>query len=88
MSVGSASEAWPALPVDEWASTRDTFQLWTQIVGKIRLARHADDVALVERAVVRHRARAHDVDDPRWKPRVSDRFRFRRPRAHPGGQRG
>jgi hypothetical protein len=26
------------LPVDEWAATRDTLQLWTQIVGKVRLA--------------------------------------------------
>ena len=31
--------AWPALPVAEWSPTRDTLQLWTQIVGKVRLAR-------------------------------------------------
>ena len=30
---------WPALPVAEWAPTRDTLQLWTQVVGKVRLAR-------------------------------------------------
>ena len=30
--------AWPALPVDGWRDTRDTFQLWTQIVGKVRRA--------------------------------------------------
>jgi hypothetical protein len=29
---------WPALPLDEWQGTRDTLQLWTQIVGKVRLA--------------------------------------------------
>jgi hypothetical protein len=29
---------WPALPLDEWQATRDTLQLWTQIVGKVRLA--------------------------------------------------
>jgi hypothetical protein len=29
---------WPSLPVTEWHGTRDTLQLWTQIVGKIRLA--------------------------------------------------
>ena len=29
---------WPSLPVEEWAPTRDTLQLWTQIVGKIRMA--------------------------------------------------
>ena len=28
--------AWPALP--EWGDTRDTLHLWTQIVGKVRLA--------------------------------------------------
>jgi hypothetical protein len=32
------STGWPALPLDEWAATRDSIQLWTQIVGKIRLA--------------------------------------------------
>lgn len=30
-------EAWPELRVDEWQDTRDTFQLWTQIVGKVRM---------------------------------------------------
>ena len=29
---------WPALPLAEWEPTRDTLHLWTQIVGKIRLA--------------------------------------------------
>jgi hypothetical protein len=28
---------WPALPLAEWADTRDTIQLWTQIVGKVRM---------------------------------------------------
>ncbi|HSL07308.1 MAG TPA: DUF5996 family protein, partial [Pseudonocardiaceae bacterium] len=31
-------EDWPALRVQEWADTRDTLHMWTQIVGKIRLA--------------------------------------------------
>ncbi len=31
-------EPWPALPVAEWQATRDTLHLWTQIVGKVRLA--------------------------------------------------
>jgi hypothetical protein len=30
---------WPDLPSAAWRDTRDTLQLWTQIVGKIRLAR-------------------------------------------------
>ena len=29
---------WPALPLAEWHETRDTLQLWTQIVGKVRMA--------------------------------------------------
>jgi hypothetical protein len=32
------SEAWPALPLDEWKDTYATLHRWTQIVGKIRLA--------------------------------------------------
>jgi hypothetical protein len=31
--------AWPDIPLDTWRETRDTLHLWTQIVGKIRLAR-------------------------------------------------
>ena len=31
-------DPWPSLPVHEWAETRDTLQLWTQIIGKVRLA--------------------------------------------------
>ena len=33
----AASPWWPPLPVDEWAPTRDTLQLWMQVVGKVRL---------------------------------------------------
>ncbi len=32
------TESWPALRVDDWADTRDTLHMWTQIVGKIRMA--------------------------------------------------
>jgi hypothetical protein len=32
------AEAWPALRVEDWAPTRDTVHMWTQIVGKIRLS--------------------------------------------------
>ncbi|MGI8839838.1 MAG: DUF5996 family protein [Caulobacteraceae bacterium] len=31
--------AWPALPYGAWKDTCETLQLWTQIVGKVRLAR-------------------------------------------------
>src|SRR3982074_3591091 len=30
--------AWPALAVVAWEDTRDTVHMWTQIVGKVRLA--------------------------------------------------
>jgi Family of unknown function (DUF5996) len=32
------TQGWPSLPLAEWQPTRDTLQLWTQIVGKVRLA--------------------------------------------------
>ncbi|GAA0462990.1 hypothetical protein Ade02nite_29660 [Paractinoplanes deccanensis] len=36
-------QRWPRLRVTDWADTRDTLQLWTQIVGKVRMA-HAPAV--------------------------------------------
>jgi hypothetical protein len=37
--TGPASEnRWPAIPVREWLDTRDTLQLYTQVVGKVRMA--------------------------------------------------
>lgn len=33
-----ANTTLPALPLDEWRATRDTLHMWTQIVGKIRMA--------------------------------------------------
>jgi len=29
---------WPSLPFDEWRETRATLHMWTQVVGKVRLA--------------------------------------------------
>lgn len=37
--MGVGSSTWPALPLAQWAPTRDTLHLLTQIVGKVRLAR-------------------------------------------------
>ena len=34
----TATERWPLLPVADWADTRDTLHLYTQVVGKVRLA--------------------------------------------------
>jgi hypothetical protein len=42
MTVGQqragAVDAWPSLGVQEWVDTRDTLHMWTQVVGKVRLA--------------------------------------------------
>jgi hypothetical protein len=32
------AEAWPSLPLEAWADTYATLHLWTQVVGKVRLA--------------------------------------------------
>jgi Family of unknown function (DUF5996) len=37
-TLASSSQVWPALPLDAWTDTKATLHLWTQIVGKIRLA--------------------------------------------------
>jgi hypothetical protein len=34
----TADTSWPELPVAGWSDTRDTLQLYTQVVGKVRLA--------------------------------------------------
>jgi Family of unknown function (DUF5996) len=36
--MNGASNQWPALPFAEWKDTAITLHMWTQIVGKIRLA--------------------------------------------------
>lgn len=37
-AISGARQAWPELPLAEWAPTRETLHLWTQMVGKLRLA--------------------------------------------------
>jgi hypothetical protein len=37
--AASPTGAWPSLRVDDWIDTRDTLHLWTQIVGKVRMAK-------------------------------------------------
>ena len=37
--MNNRASAWPELPYAEWANSCATLQLWTQIVGKIRLAK-------------------------------------------------
>jgi hypothetical protein len=38
LSNAEREDFWPGLPFAEWQATAETLQLWTQIVGKIRLA--------------------------------------------------
>src|SRR5947208_12135307 len=37
MDVLSKDTTWPDLPLAAWSETCDTLQLWTQIVGKVRI---------------------------------------------------
>ena len=37
-SAPPKDQMWPALPYAEWKDTCDTLHMWTQIVGKVRLA--------------------------------------------------
>jgi hypothetical protein len=39
MSPADPTSSWPSLPVADWEDTRDTLHLWTQVVGKVKLAR-------------------------------------------------
>src|SRR5438132_4842743 len=34
----SHAERWPPLPLNEWQTTYRTLHMWTQIVGKVRMA--------------------------------------------------
>ena len=36
--LSDAPECWPSLPLESWEDTRATLHMWTQIVGKVRLA--------------------------------------------------
>jgi hypothetical protein len=38
VSKPTAGDTWPSLPLEAWSDTYATLHLWTQIVGKIRLA--------------------------------------------------
>jgi hypothetical protein len=38
LTIDAKAASWPPLPYEEWKDTQSTLHLWTQIVGKIRLA--------------------------------------------------
>ena len=63
-TAASLPEHWPSLPLEAWADTYATLHMWTQIVGKIRLAQspwinHSWHVTLYVTAT-----RADHVADP------------------------
>src|SRR5258705_6363600 len=37
-SIAPVSQAWPALPLEDWKPTYHNLHMWTQIVGKVKLA--------------------------------------------------
>jgi hypothetical protein len=37
-AMAATNRDWPALPLGDWADTCATLHLWTQVIGKIRLA--------------------------------------------------
>src|SRR5580704_17606986 len=37
-SLADQPECWPELPLDSWKDTYATLHMWTQLVGKVRLA--------------------------------------------------
>src|SRR5215213_7844521 len=37
-SKKASADVWPDLPLEEWRDTYATLHMWTQVVGKIRLA--------------------------------------------------
>jgi hypothetical protein len=37
-TISEREQAWPALPLAQWQDTCATLHMWTQIVGKVRLA--------------------------------------------------
>jgi hypothetical protein len=38
MGNTETTEKWPALPLEAWKDTCDTLHMWTQVVGKVRMA--------------------------------------------------
>ena len=75
-------QRWPSIPVAGWQDTRDTLHLYTQVVGKIRLANEPLRQPLVEHHPVRHRHRPHHVADATPdRFGVPDRLRLLRPSA-------
>ena len=77
MAKGESSW-WPSIPVADWQATRDTLHLYTQVVGKVRLANEPLTNHWWNVAAVRDGPRAHDLADaPPERRGVPDRLRLR-----------
>src|SRR5689334_7919244 len=37
-AMNRATDLWPSLPLSEWRDTCETLHLWTQVIGKLRIA--------------------------------------------------
>ena len=64
--------AWPELDFGKWRDSGATLQLWTQIVGKLRLAlspwlNHGWQVPLYVSARGLASSAMHDVPPPQWR---------------------
>ena len=62
--MSSSADAWPPLPFAALRPTAETLQLWTQIVGKVRLARTPWVNHSLARDALRLGARPHHLADP------------------------
>ena len=85
--AAASTERWPELPYAAWKDTRDTLHLWTQIVGKVRLAltpwlNHSWHVTLY---VTARGLTTSPIPD--GAAQLPDRFRFHRSRAVGADQR-
>ena len=69
------SEVLPALPWSEWRSTIDTLHMWTQIVGKVRLA-YAPMMNEWWQVPLYVTSAAHHLADPAWRPSFEISFDF------------
>ena len=59
------AQIWPALPYEAWKDTCTTLHLWTQIVGKIRLAKTPVDQPFLARYPLRDATRSDHLADSR-----------------------
>ena len=73
ITVNKQNEHWPKLSLDPWQDTYETLHLWSQIVGKIRLAQmpwinHSWHVPLyvavsgLTTSIIPHGTRAFEID--------------------------